>query len=325
MSAAALRLQRPRRADPELNARELDWWNANAATIAKVWEMAPEVSWQVRRAYLERARAFFLEGRERVTLLEPGCGSGWLGQSIAGPRLRVIGTDFSAAQLALARERAAARGVADWCEYHLADAARWPEAARAADGALVHAFLHHLDDAEIDGVLQGLRARLAPGARVWIYEPAFAETDGAARGDAAARMLAGALQAGAALIGLGARALGLRDEATAQQFARLARQAEESGWYLSPKEVPFQLGEFTRRLERDFALRDRYWATLHLVGWALECNLLRAPAARRLACATFLPLAARADRFLAGRPAHVAEALRAPGHGFAVWECEVRA
>lgn len=328
MSAGALKLQRAPQAGAELNARELAWWNANAGTIAKVWEMAPEVSWAVRRAYLERARKFFLAGRERVTLLELGCGSGWLGQSIAGPSLRIIGTDFSESQITLARERAAANGLSAFCEYHVADAVHWAEDARAADGAVIHAFLHHLDDAEIDSVLRGLRARLQPGARVWIYEPAFLEADesaAGARSDPLAWLLKNAVQACSALVRAGAGALGLRDEATAKQFERLAQMAGENGWYLSPKEIPFFRGQFTQRIERVFALRDCYWATLYLVGWAFEFNLLRSTAIRKAACATVLPLAARCDRFLCGRPAHLAAALRPPNHGFAVWECEVPA
>jgi hypothetical protein len=40
-------------------------------------------------------------------VVELGCGSGWVGQSICGPELRITGTDFSASQIALARENAA--------------------------------------------------------------------------------------------------------------------------------------------------------------------------------------------------------------------------
>ena len=189
-----------------------------------------------------------------------------------------------------------------------------------------HAFLHHLDDVEIDAVLRDLRTRLRPGARVWIYEPAFAESGTtAARADVPALLLNRAMQAVSALIRVATGAFGMRDEPTAKKFDRLTEQAADSGWYLSPKEVPFHLEEFTQRVESNFALRERYWATIYLVGWALECNLLRSSAARRFACATFLPLAARCDRFLAARPAHLATALKAPNHGFAVWECEVRA
>ena len=323
-----MRTERPRQADAALNALEHDWWNENAPVIARVWEMEPEVSRAVRGAYLERARAFFLQGRERATVLELGCGSGWVGQSIAGPRIRVIGSDFSESQVAQARERAARNRLAEFCSYHVATSAHWPGEAREADCALIHAFLHHLDEEEIDGVLRDLRTRLRPGARIFFYEPAFWDGEGDSKslaGSPFAPLLRLTVQACVSALRIGARLLDLRDQEVAERFERLMQRAAENGWYLSPKEIPFGYRAFSERLGRDFVVRDARWITIYLVGWALECNLLRAPAARRFLCATLVPLAAWCDRMLAAQPRYLASVLQPPSHAFAAWECEVPA
>lgn len=321
-----VRASRPKTADAALNVLEHDWWNENAPVIARVWEMEPEVSRAVRGAYLERARAYFLKGRERATVLELGCGSGWVGQSIAGPQLRIVGADFSESQVALARGRAAKNGLAEFCTYRVATSAQWPDEARDADCALIHAFLHHLDEEEIDGVLHDLRTRLRPGARIFFYEPAF--WDGGREGEdleggSLATLLRLTVQACVSALRIGSRLLGMRDQEIAVRFERLMQRAEENGWYLSPKEIPFGYRAFSERLGKDFAIRDAEWVTVYLVGWALECNLLRSPAARRFLCATFLPAAAWCDRMLAARSGFLATVLKPPSYAFAVWECEV--
>ncbi len=326
MTAAALRLQRSPRSDAALNARELAWWNANAATIARVWEMPVEVSRVVRGRYLERARNFFLEGRERATVLELGCGSGWVGQALAGPRLAIVGVDFSQAQIDLALGRARRTGVEAYCRYFVSTPGERPQALPQVDAALIHAYLHHLDDEEIDGALAEVRAALSPGARVWIYEPAFRTAPAPARRPALRSRLGMRLCAvGARLLRVAGGLLGLRDEAVDARFQALAGEAQRNGWYLSPKEVPLQEEAFTRRLERTFRVRSSYWATLHLVGWAYECALLEDSVLRKLACALYLRMARAVDAWALRDEAMVAAATTPPAHAFRVWECEVRA
>lgn len=319
-----LRASRPRVADSTLNRQEHDWWNEHAPIISRLWEMYPEVSRAVRGAYLERVRQFFLLGRERATVLELGSGSGWVGQSIAGPRLRVVGTDFSELQVALARARAEASGLTAYCSYHVTGSADWPAEAASADCALIHAFLHHLDELEIEGVLRALRGRLRAGARILFYEPAFLSGP-AVQPRGPVWLVGRAVHTFASALRVASAGLGLRDEATARKFDRLTQMAADNGWYLSPKEIPFDHDTFTASLRDHFAIRDSYWATVFLVGWAFETNLLRSALARRAACASFLPLAAVCDRFIAARAQSLGSALQSPNYGFAVWECEVPA
>ena len=326
MSAAALRQHRSPRRDVALNAQELAWWNANAATIARVWEMPEEVSRMVRGRYLDRAREFFLQGRERTTVLELGCGSGWVGQTIAGPRLAILGVDFSQAQIDLAIERARRTGVEAYCRYFVSTPGAERGSLPQADAALIHAYLHHLDDEEIDAVLADVGALLAPGARVWIYEPAFRAEGAPTRGpEWHSRLGMRFCAMGARVVRAAGGFLRLRDAAVDARFQALAEEARRNGWYLSPKEVPLEDEPFTRRLERTLVVRSSYWATLHLVGWAYECALLEDSAFRTLACNSYLRMARAADAGALRDDAMVAAATAAPGHAFKVWECEVRA
>lgn len=317
-----MRTRRADPADPGLNARERAWWNDNAPVIERVWEMDPEVSRVVRGRYLLAAREFFLSGRTSATVLEPGCGSGWVGQALAGPDLRIVGTDFSESQIDLARTRAGRFGLSEYCAYRVLAPDSWPVEADAVDGVLMHAFLHHLDDVEVDALLGQLRSRLRPGTRVWIYEPAFLSGEVPAP-NGPAWWLGRSMHALCAVQRLASRLLGLRDEPTADSFDRLMRQAQENGWYLSPKEVPFDRDAFTARIRQHFTLHRTRWQTIYLVGWALETNLLRSAGFRRLSCSTLLRLAAACDHYIAARADQLGSALSPPAYGFAVWECEV--
>jgi len=319
-----LPLQRPGRAGASLNALELDLWNENADTIARVWEMPEQVSRIVRGSYLEHARRYFLEGKERTTVLELGCGSGWVGQSLASPALSVIGMDFSAAQIERARMRAKKKGLEAYCRYVLNSVAKVGGHSPRADAALLHAYLHHLDEEEIETVLAELRTSLAPGARIWIYEPAFCtHAATTSRAGLSTRMAFQLANLGSRLVRAAGKLSGLRNAAVADRFDALTQLAHRNGWYLSPKEVPLDDSVFTAQLAQKFRVKNSYWATLYLVGWAYECALLEASLLRSLACFCYLRPARAAERLALGDRAAVQVAARPPSHAFKVWECEV--
>lgn len=115
--------ERPRVADPEINKLEHEWWENNAALVARFWEMETSISDILRQSYLHEIKNFFLKGRSEVTVLELGCGSGWVGQSIAGNNIRIIGTDFSESQLALARANSTRRGLDKVTSYRVSTSA----------------------------------------------------------------------------------------------------------------------------------------------------------------------------------------------------------
>jgi 2-polyprenyl-3-methyl-5-hydroxy-6-metoxy-1,4-benzoquinol methylase len=307
---------RPLVADADLNTTEHAWWERNAALVARFWEMDPSFSGVLRRGYLSKIRSFFMEGRKDVTVLELGCGSGWVGQSIAGAGLRILGTDFSEAQLGLARRNAEARGLGEAATYRLSTSAEWPEETPACNAVLIHSFLHHLDDPELDDFLDNLKARTSPGTRIVLFEPAFYEDEpsGSPRPwTAGANRLAARL---VARIDRDQKAQSPSDEQARAAFVQLFTDANERGWYLSPKEIPFGLEDFTRRLSDRFEVRQHGWAVIDLIGWAFERNLMSTPPPREH---WLWPFVVRLDALVASDAAYLGRRLRRPAHAFHLW------
>lgn len=310
--------------DPELNALELAWWQANGALMASVWDYDELLARAVRQPYLDRAKAFLLQGGPGL-VLEPGCGSGGIGRFMAGPDCRVVGLDFSEAMLSLARSQAAEHGLAAHTEYLRADQADLDALLARADGVLIHAFLHHLDQPELAAYLDRLRAGLRPGARIWLYEPAFfsepPETPLQPRPETAAQLALARGLLDALKAHFGQR--GLLDMATYDALVALFVQSGERGWYLSPKEVPFDVAEFGQMLSDRFQTRPGGWATVNMYAWVLEPHLITDPQLRREAIDTVMPVLCRADAAAARDLDHLRATLVRPNHAFHVWECVV--
>ena len=245
---AFARRRRRATSSPELDRFEEEWWNRNAGLMQRVWTLPSQISEALRRPVLEEAGRFLGEG----VILEPGCGEGWPGRllmrSHAG--LRIVGTDISAEQLELARTNAAAEGLERRTRYRRAEMHDLDLG--EFDGAFVHAALHHLADDEVARFLDVLAAGPA-GFRIVLYEPVFTP-------DVSWLPRRGAAAICGALAKLRVRLLprGLQyDEDLTRALHSLEAEAERNGWFLSPKEVPFQhdalLAELDRRFDIAFA------------------------------------------------------------------------
>ena len=128
-------------ASAELNAAEHQWWERFSGLEERFcWVQTPVIQRFLRGEYLQpivQAAA----GDKRV--LELGCGSGWLTVLLARMGARnIVGTDFSETQIARARARAFAAGVADRVTFQLADVSRLERELGPFDLVVIHAFLH---------------------------------------------------------------------------------------------------------------------------------------------------------------------------------------
>jgi hypothetical protein len=330
VAAPAKPVERPYRADREIARLEQEWWEANAPLVARVWELHDEVSRVARRRYLQAAKHFFTRGKDAkgdAHVIELGCGSGWVGQSICGPRLQITGTDFSASQIALAQENAARKQLGGFTHYQVATSEVWPSFDRAATGVLIHAFLHHLDGAELDAFFGMLHRNAPPGTQIWIYEPVFYAQPPAARSASAPASnpipyrLATTIVSGMSKL---YRKFDLLDVDTRDRFSALYARANEAGWHLSPKEVPLEFETFERDLARHVAVSRSYWATAFLIGWIFETNLIRSPALRILASQTLVRLLALLDSRIVRDDEFLRATFVAPNYGFRVWEGTIR-
>ena len=321
-------VERPYRADPEIARLEQEWWDANAPLVAKVWELHDEVSRVARRRYLHEARRFFsADGGADAHVIELGCGSGWVGQSLCGPQLRITGTDFSASQIALARDNAARKGLGACTHYQVATSGVWPSLDRAPTGVLIHAFLHHLDGAELDAFFSMLHQNVSPGTQIWVYEPAFYSQPPAGQANAAPAPNPAAYRLATTIVSRSSdlyRRLGLVDVDTRDRFSALYARANDLGWHLSPKEVPLDLESFDRDIARHVTVSRSYWATAFLIGWIFETNLIRSPALRMLASQTLVRLLALLDSRIVRDDEFLRATFVAPNYGFRVWEGTLR-
>lgn len=311
---------RPYRADESIERLEHEWWETNAALVAKVWEMHPEMSLAARRSYLRRAREFLTtDVSSPAHVLELGCGSGWVGQSICGPDLLITGTDFSSHQIGLAEQRAQRLGLDRFTNYQIAESGEWPNLSRPVTGVLIHAFLHHLDGAELDGFWRMLANRLTAGTKIWVYEPAFhIEPDQPIPRPSRLHKLATSCVSNASKI---FRTFDLLDRDTKAAVLRLFEEADAAGRHLSPKEVPFDIAQLSTELAPGIQVVRSYWATAFIIGWLFEANLLRSPILRRIAAHSLGRFLAMVDGLVVKDESYMRRYCVAPRHAFRVWEC----
>jgi 2-polyprenyl-3-methyl-5-hydroxy-6-metoxy-1,4-benzoquinol methylase len=92
------------------------------------------------------AAIFWLGNLTNRSVLDVGCGDGWLSIILAKRGGRVTGFDISAAGVEIARERAAVNGVADRCAFATASMYSLPYPDEAFELVVGMSILHHLGD-----------------------------------------------------------------------------------------------------------------------------------------------------------------------------------
>jgi SAM-dependent methyltransferase len=118
----------------------------------------------------ELARQLRVALRER-SVLEVACGTGYWTACAAGAAKKVTATDCSLAMLTHAREKALRQNVA----FFVADAYDLRRVPGEFDGALAMFWLSHVPRARLRTFLDGLHARLQPGAVVFLGDNVYLE------------------------------------------------------------------------------------------------------------------------------------------------------
>jgi len=308
----------------KINFLEHQWWEENADIIERVWEMDYEISSKVRKNYINNARNFFKKGNQKVTILEIGCGSGWVGQMLAGANLHIIGTDFSKSQIALAKKNAKKRKLGKFTKYYVLDSSHWPKETQI-DGILIHAFLHHLDNQEIEHLFLELKKRFKKGTKIWIYEPTFYRILRKKKIEISLEtklLLKIAVYFAVILEEIYNKKNILKKEKI-EKFLELQQTAVKEEWYLSPKEIPFDLNEFSHKLKKYFRVENHYWATIYLIGWVAKINLIKNKLLKKIVTNLFLPLFILADKKICLEKDYLKSILVYPNYAFHVWECKI--
>lgn len=316
------RTKRQLKTSRKLDLLEQSWWDKNAKTIARVWQLDEKTSWIIRKDYTQKAKKFFMGKKKTVKILEIGCGSGWVGQLIAGPNMYIIGTDYSHSQIRLARENASKKGLERYCQYQWIDSVKELKKTHLVDGILIHAFLHHLNGEEIENFFKALHIYFPYGTKIWIYEPTFYSSK--KNLSVEINWLTNLCLKIANFLFTTLQKIYLKNNLINQDvtndFLSLTKRAQVNNWYLSPKEVPFDCEDFSNRLTKEIQIKDHYWATIRLISWVWQTSLLKNHLLRIAIQKTVLPFWVLTDKLLAREKKFLRYSLVAPNYAFHVWE-----
>ncbi len=235
----------------DLDRAEQAWWHEHADLEERFcWVQPPDVQRLLRGRYLRRIAQ---EAGPGDTVLEVGCGTGWLSLRLAEAGVAsVTGIDFSAEQIRLAQSAAARAGAA--VRFEVASVDDLLAEGRSFDVIVMHAFLHHLSTAEIRDVLAGTRKLLAPDGRLVVLEPVLhGPADG--RRPPALRLLNRIER-----LPLGLSARRLRPVSGNERDVRdrlEQRMAGELPFGPAPKETAFEPAELVDMIEEHLQVSER--------------------------------------------------------------------
>jgi SAM-dependent methyltransferase len=118
------------------------------------------------------ALAPWLKVRAGARVLDVGCGVGRWSRLLAARGAQVTGVDLSPTMIAQARLRASADGVADRCDFRVADLSRLDLGEKFDLVLGVTVLQHILDPAALRAALAAMTAHLARGGRMILLEAA---------------------------------------------------------------------------------------------------------------------------------------------------------
>lgn len=315
-----MKIIRDYKVSDEINRLELEWWDKNATLVERVWQLDKDISWNIRKYYLKKAKRFLSEKKKQVRILELGCGSGWVGQMIAGENIRITGIDFSKSQIELAKNNAKKNKVDAFCDYHTIDALEYLFN-KDIDGILIHCFLHHLDGEELISLFNLLKTKFKRGIKVWIYEPAFHVCNENCNSNYTELFIYKLAANLVAYLSKKFKKYDLIDTEVLENFNILNVLAQDNEWYLTPKEIPFDILTFEEEYGRYINVKNSYWATIFIIGWVFETNLIKNNFLRKFLIRIIVPFLSFLDERLCKKDDYLSKKIIAPIYAFHVWEC----
>jgi 2-polyprenyl-3-methyl-5-hydroxy-6-metoxy-1,4-benzoquinol methylase len=149
---------------------EEKWWNQYGEYMTYQWKLTPRMSEAVRSEMDQDYKRFLLRPGE--SMLDLGCGSGWLSAYFAERGMIVVGVDVSQEQIGAANELKAKLGLEN-LSFQCSDFMEWDlnKYLGSFGNIFVSAFLHHLPQTELELIMGKIAQVLKPGGRVYLYEP----------------------------------------------------------------------------------------------------------------------------------------------------------
>lgn len=285
-----------------LDRAEQEWWAAHGDLEERFcWVQTPAVRRLLRRRYLAEIAAVVPPGG---SVLEIGCGTGWLGRELAGLGAgAVAGIDFSAEQVDRARAAAHEAGLDDKVRVEVARPVDLLDEGRRFDAVVAHAVLHHQSVAEIGDTIEVVAGLLVPGGRLALFEPTMVPAD--RPGGTATPALKALRRLERLPMSLHRRRL--RPVGAAEAAARYelsTRHVGDGPFGPAPKEAPFAPGELPALLGERFRVDSctPRLALAHLVAQEVLLAGLSQPRAWAAAAPPLVAAARALDRRVMARP-----------------------
>jgi len=154
----------------EWHENEKDWWNDHGAYMSYQWSLNEKMGHALRSELEADYINYLLKPGE--SLLDVGCGSGWLSIAFAVKGMNALGIDISETQISnaiLSKDRNNIKNVSFEC----ADLIHWDitKYENKFKSVFLNAFLHHLPENELKLIFEKISAVMQPGGRVYLYEP----------------------------------------------------------------------------------------------------------------------------------------------------------
>ena len=252
-----MRLTRIHTSTKELDEKEHTWWNTNSDLIETIWANSYQIQKAIREPYLKRMKKFFLKDAKSlpVNILEVGCGTGWVCRLIADKNFHVVGTDFSESQINRAKQESICFDKAEYCKYQLANASTFD---KEYDGVVIHAFLHHLTIDEL-AIFFNEFSKRRKETKVFVYEPVFYEPT--QKAGVTEKILNRSINLLKKIAFNRIEKTRPLNKSLLNQWKKIYDLAQEEGWYISPKEVPFYENEIHDYLNKYCTILDEYIVT----------------------------------------------------------------
>lgn len=244
---------RPEKSSAAMERLENTWWNAHGRLIEKVWVFSDETNSDYRKAYVSRAAEFFRQSGGKTRILDLGCGSGWFGRMIVAPDLEYIGTDFSSTQIEIANQEKQRSPFKDQLSYYCVSDLKTIPNIQTISGVVIHAFLHHLYWNELHDLFSELASTLPENCKFFIVEPVYPEAGVDLVNTSMQKHTCELVKTFRSY--LNSLKIKLADEGKydtlmESNLLRIESESAQNGFFFSPKEVPFRLGELKVFLEK---------------------------------------------------------------------------
>ncbi|HEX8517701.1 MAG TPA: class I SAM-dependent methyltransferase [Bacteroidia bacterium] len=253
--------ERPHKSSLLMEEAENLWWNSHGNLVEKVWVLSDPVNYKYRNDYVSKAAAFFKGDKNtKAKVLDLGCGSGWFGRMIADEHLEYFGMDFSATQIEIANKKKETSLNKDYLNYYCLSDIKQLDNLNEITGVVIHAFLHHLYWEDLDNLFSELGQILPVGCKFFIVEPTYPDPLVKQNGsDVFLKILQDYLANYREYRGKLKRQLikdGMYDTQTASELNNIVSESDLNGFFLSPKEVPFRIGEFRSFLDKYLEIKN---------------------------------------------------------------------